>query len=86
MFRKCKFCNSDFKGTGYFCSDVCEIKNHASEVVTYEKDTITLEIKEEFDQVRETLTETSILDHKIVENEESSIQVGVNLRNIKSKT
>lgn len=50
MFKKCKYCNNLFIGSGYFCSDVCEIKNHASENMISEKDTIAPETKEEFAQ------------------------------------
>ena len=50
MFRKCKYCHTEFNGKGDFCSDVCEIKNYASEVVILEKDIINLETKEELPQ------------------------------------
>ncbi len=85
MFKKCKYCGSAFKGTGYFCSDMCEIKNHASEVMTYKKDTITTETKKEFDRVEEGLSEASILTDKIVENKENSIQVRADLKISKVK-
>ena len=62
MFRKCKFCNNDFRGMGYFCSDVCEIKSHESEVTGLKMDTASLE--------KEELLETSVLDTEIVEKAE----------------
>ena len=58
MFRKCKYCNREFFGKEYFCSELCEIKNYASEIRIYEKHTITPETKEEFNRDREGLTET----------------------------
>lgn len=79
MYKKCKYCNTTFNGTGNFCSDMCEIKNHASEVVPYETYTISPEIKEE------VLPETPILADKITENKERSIQVEADLEISKVK-
>lgn len=83
MFNKCKYCNSVFKGVGYFCSDACEIKNHASEIMMF-KNTPIHETKEELTQVKEELPEIPILDTKIVEKREETTQVEVDLK-IKNK-
>jgi len=48
---------------GYFCSDVCEIKSHESEVTGLKMDTASLE--------KEELLETPVSDTKIVEKVES---------------
>ena len=53
MLRKCKYCKKEFFGKGYFCSDVCEIKDHAS-VLVNEIEIVVPETKEEIDQVEET--------------------------------
>jgi len=57
MFKKCKHCNADFKGEGYFCSDVCEIKNHTPKIMEPEKDIITPEPKKEVPKPPTLITE-----------------------------
>jgi len=64
---------------------MCEIKNHASEVMTYKKDTITTGTKEEFNQVKEELPETPIITNEIVEIKEKLIQIETDLE-ISKKT
>ena len=77
MFKKCKYCNSAHKEEGYFCSDECEIKNHASELMAFRNNPVSAETKEE-------ISEIPILDTKIIEKREESIQVEADLK-IKSK-
>ena len=45
MFKECKHCGTTFEGMGYFCSDMCEIKNHASEVILREEIPISPEVE-----------------------------------------
>ncbi len=78
MFKKCRYCNAYFKGEGHFCSDMCEIKNHAPEVIRLVKETISsLEIKKE-------LSEIPVMTRKIIENKGNLIQAEADLT-IKSK-
>ena len=68
----------EFNGSGYFCSDVCEIRNYASHIMIRESVTITPENKEE--QIRERLSKTSTPVDEIIENKENSIQVEIDLK------
>ena len=61
MFKKCRYCNNDFKSEGYFCSDFCEIKNHKSEIMIYKKETIPIDTQKEFEQIKNKDIQTNTL-------------------------
>ena len=80
MFKTCQHCGSTFKGTGNFCSDMCEIKSYTPIVVKLEMETIIPETKEELGQVKEELPETPVVASEITEIEKDPIQVRTNLK------
>ena len=83
MFKKCQHCGSTFKGAGNFCSDMCEIKNHASEIVAFKPDIITTEIKEGLNQVKEVLSKTPVPVIEIIDEQEIPIPVELDLKTSK---
>jgi len=85
MFKKCQHCGSIFKGTGNFCSDMCEIKNYTPVVVRLETKSITPETKEELEPVKEELSGTPTISKKVAEIKEKLIQIETDLE-ISKKT
>ena len=75
MFKKCQHCGNIFKGTGNFCSDMCEIKSYTPVIVRIEMETIPPETKEEFNQVEDELSETPIITNKVAEIKQKLIQI-----------
>jgi len=78
MLRKCKYCNKEFFGKEYFCSDLCEIKSHTPQDTRLKRDIIPIETKEE-------LSEKPI-NYEIVEIKEDTITTGTELEISKAKS
>jgi len=40
MLKKCKYCNREFFGKTYYCSDICEVKDHTPKIIINKKEII----------------------------------------------